>query len=41
MTQVLTQIERKIELDEQGNIKLSFRISKQVSQVPLERLLNP
>jgi len=39
--QVLTQIERKIELDEQGNIKLSFRISKQVSQVPLERLLNP
>lgn len=41
VTQVLTQIERKIELDEQGNIKLSFRISKQVSQVPLERLLNP
>ena len=40
MTQVLTQIERKIELDEQGNIKLSFRISKQVSQVPLEILLN-
>jgi hypothetical protein len=39
--QVLTQIERKIELDEQGNIKLSFRISKQVSQVPLERLLSP
>ena len=39
--QVLTQIERKIELDEQGNIKLSFRISKQVNQVSLERLLNP
>ena len=41
LVQMLTQIERKIELDEQGNIKLSFRISKQVSQVPLERLLNP
>ena len=41
MTQVLTRIERKIELDEQGNIELSLRISKQVSQVPLERLLNP
>lgn len=39
--QVLTQIQRKIEMDEQGNIKLSFRISKQVSQVPLERLLSP
>ena len=41
LVQVLTKIERKIELDEQGNIKLSFRISKQVNQVPLERLLNP
>ena len=40
MTQVLTSIERKIELDEEGNIKLSFRISKQVREVSLEKLLN-
>ena len=41
LVQVLTRIERKVELDEQGNIQLSFRISKQVNQIPLERLLNP
>ena len=41
IVQVLTKIERKIELDEQGNIKLSFRISKQVNQISLERFLNP
>ena len=41
LVQVLTRIERKVELDEQGNIQLSFRISKQVNQIPLEKLLNP
>ena len=41
LVQVLTKIERKVELDEQGNIQLSFRISKQVNQIPLEKLLNP
>jgi hypothetical protein len=41
LVQVLTQIERKIELDEQGNIKLSFRIHRQINESSLYGLLNP
>jgi len=39
--QVLTQIERKIELDEQSNIKLSFRVNRQINESSLSGLLNP
>jgi hypothetical protein len=38
---MVSSIERKLELDEQSNIKLSFRISKQVIQISLEKVLNP
>ncbi len=38
---MVSSIERKLELDEQSNIKLSFRISKQVIQISLENVLNP
>jgi len=41
LIQVLTQIERKIELDEQSNIKLSFRVNRQINESSLSGLLNP
>ena len=39
--QVLTQVQRRIELDEQGNIKISFRINRQINQESFAGLLNP
>lgn len=41
LIQVLTQIERKIDLDEQSNIKLSFRVNRQINESSLSGLLNP
>ena len=38
---MVSSIEGNLELDEQSNIKLSFRISKQVIQISLENVLNP
>ena len=38
--QVLTQVQRRIELDEQGNIKISFRINRQINQNSFVGLLN-
>ena len=40
MIQTLTSIERTIEQDEQGNIKISFRINKQINQASLMGILN-
>ena len=40
LVQVLTQVERNIIRDEQGNIRLSFRVSRQVNQSSLAELLN-
>ena len=40
LIQVLTQVERRIERDEQGNIKVSFRVKRQVNQASLMGLLN-
>ena len=39
--QVLTQVQRRIELDEQGNIRISFRINRQINQNSFVGLLNP
>lgn len=39
--QSLTQVQRRIELDEQGNIRISFRINRQINQNSFIGLLNP
>ena len=40
LIQVLTQVERRIIQDEQGNIRVSFRLTRQVNQSILTGLLN-
>ena len=40
LIQVLTQVERKIEQDEQGNIRVSFRVKRQINQVSFTGLLS-
>ena len=40
LIQVLTQVERRIERDEQGNIKVSFRVRRQINQASFMGLLN-
>ena len=39
--QSLIQVQRRIELDEQGNIRISFRINRQINQNSFIGLLNP
>ena len=39
--QMLTQVQRRIELDEQGNIRINFRINRQINQNSFVGLLNP
>ena len=39
--QMLTQVQRRIELDEQGNIRISFRINRRINQNSFVGLLNP
>ena len=40
LIQVLTQVERRIEQDEEGNIRVNFRVSRQINQASLIGLLN-
>ena len=40
LVQILTQVEQRIITDERGNIKLTFRVSRQVNQASLARLIN-
>ena len=40
MIQTLYSIERTIEQDEQGNIKISFRINREINQASLMGILN-
>lgn len=40
LIQVLTQVERRIEQDEQGNIRVSFRVKRQINQVSFKGLLS-
>ena len=41
LIQVLTQVERSIEQDEQGNIRINFRVRRQINQASLIGLVNP
>ena len=40
LIQQLTQVERRIERDEEGNIKISFRVSRQINQASLIGRIN-
>ena len=40
LIQVLTQVEKSIELDEQGNIRVNFRLKRQIKQASLIRSVN-
>lgn len=39
--QMLTQVQRRIELDDQDNIRINFRINRQINQNSFVGLLNP
>ena len=41
VVQMLTQVQRRIELDEQGNIRISFRINRRINQNSFVGLVNP